>query len=223
MEPYSLLNDRWSLVHAIAEGRSDEEIVDELLSYDSPVFIDGVWYGPPRQGTPASENRRLILAMVGEIRREMGQEGAPASQRGADTRDPSAREVDLDFSTRLAIATQAEYRAALEHARSAAKQEDAAAAPEQPLEPGVTEPRARGLTRAMILDAYHKAEHYWFGAREPTRAHVVAVLNGDGWSGTSDKTLARAQVDLGIGGWPPPGVDQSADLSGDLSGESPDT
>ena len=84
MTPDFLLNDRWSIEHAIAEGFSDEEIVDELLSYDSPVFIDGTWYGPPRQGVPASENRRLMLAMLGEIRREMGEAGAPASQRGAD-------------------------------------------------------------------------------------------------------------------------------------------
>jgi DNA-binding CsgD family transcriptional regulator len=48
--------------------------------------------------------------------------------------EPGDREVDLDFSTRLAIATQAEYRAALERARSAAKQEDA----------GVTESRDHG-------------------------------------------------------------------------------
>ena len=121
MEPYSLLDDRWSIEHAIAEGRSDEEIVDELLSYDSPVFIDGEWYGPPRPGIPASENRRLILAKVASIRREKVQEGAPAFQRSG----PKDREVDPSLSTIDAIETQAAFQAALERHRAAAKQADA--------------------------------------------------------------------------------------------------
>ena len=162
MEPHSLLNDRWSIEHAMSEGRSDEEIVDELLSYDSPVFIDGEWYGPPRQGIPASENRRLILAKVAAIRWGTGKEGAPASQRSG----PEDR-ADLPFSTLLAIETQAEYRAALERHRDAAKQEDAASF-------AVEGPRG-GLTRSHVVQAVAAAMRE-VNTEAPTQTAIAGRL-----------------------------------------------
>ena len=73
---------------------------------------------------------------------------------------------------------------------------------------GAPEPESRGLTVSRICAAYREAQERWRG-RRPSRAKVVAILKKSGWPFVSDKTLSRAQEDLGIRGWPPPGAEST--------------